>query len=87
MARTKRSAKIVKQVQVLSGVKVLLDIKRKYLYIKILSSVIYTICYNRLCNACGLRYARLIAKNERLQGPKEEDVSLLKLKNNTTLKK
>ncbi|KAI8073667.1 hypothetical protein BDF21DRAFT_423988 [Thamnidium elegans] len=43
--------------------------------------------HKTLCNACGLRYARLIAKHERLQGPKEEEISLLKLKNNTTLKK
>lgn len=43
--------------------------------------------YNRLCNACGLRYARLIAKHERLQGPnKEDEPSLFKLKQ-TSLKK
>jgi hypothetical protein len=28
----------------------------------------------RLCNACGLRYARLVAKQERQQ-PKEDDTS------------
>lgn len=30
--------------------------------------------HKTLCNACGLRYARSVAKNERQQAPKEEDL-------------
>lgn len=43
----------------------------------------------RLCNACGLRYARLVAKHEKrqyLQQPKDEEQTMLLGVNTSTTK-
>lgn len=62
----KKSVKIVKQMQVQSGVEVPVDIKRKEIP-PIIQVNINNILLCSLCNACGLRYARSVAKNEKQQ--------------------
>lgn len=78
----KKSVKIVKQIRVQNGAKGPVDIKRKLTLSNTEPSNSFS--FFSLCNACGLRYARLIAKHEKRQAPKEEDRSILATNNNTT---